>query len=367
MRLTDLLMIMSFGGPLFISLLSVGMMMGYRKIGGNDAKRSITALTAGYFSAVFVSNLTVIFYIYQPDYYIYSSSLSLLSLLLPVVFLYNIIYMFTSGDTSGKLSLLHYLIPVFIAVIHEVWCWYVPRSVQYNIVVNQVFDFSNYKYFSLFYSSKLWLYALYVIIYSIFTFKRMPAYRRYINNYSADEEKSSLQWIYTIIILALIIIPVSFLTLFINGKENRIDEVIIIAVNTLYFIKLATIQYNMFTENYVIVSQDCKGAPTEKERQTTINREEFEKYMEEKKPYLTPHLKITDILYPFQTCRSYMSAFINRTYGMSFSMYINTLRMEEYKRLKNDPANSKKSDAELIARAGFSYRGFINFRKNHLK
>jgi len=367
MRLIDLLMIMSFGGPLFISLLSAGTMVGYRKIGGNDAKRTILALTTGYFSTVFVSNLIVIFYIYQPDYYIYSSSLSFLSLLLSVVFFYNIIYLFTSGDVSGKLSPLHYVIPVLIALIHEIWCWYVPRNVQYNIVVNQVFDWDNYKYFSLFYASKLWLYALYVIIYSILTFKRMPAYHRHINNYSADEEKSSLRWIYTIIVLALVIIPISFITFFINGREHIIDETIIIGVNILYAIKLVTIQYNIFTENYVIVSGDCKNIPAEKDKQETINQEDFERYMEEKKPYLNPHLKITDILYPFQTCRSYMSAFINRTYGMNFSMYINTLRMKEYEKLKNQPANSKKSDSELIARAGFSYRGFMNFRKNRIK
>ncbi|WP_029902709.1 hypothetical protein [Prevotella sp. 10(H)] len=367
MTVTDLLMIMSFGGPLFVSLLSIGMMLGYRKVGGNDVKRTILALIIGHFSCVFVSNLTVIFFIYQPDYYIYLSSLSFLSLLLSTVFLYNIIYLLTSGDSSKKLSPLHYIIPIVIALTHEIWCWLVPRSVQWNIVVNQVLDMHNNKSFCLFYASKLWIYALYVVIYSILTFKRMPAYRRYINNYSADEEKSSLHWISMIIILALVIIPISFITFLINGKDNIIEEIIIIIANILYVIKLVTIQYNMFTENYVIISKDCKCPPADEENQVNIDKEEFERYMEEKKPYLNPHLKITDILYEFHTCRSYMSAFINRTYGMNFSFYINTLRMKEYEKLKNDPGNIKKSDSELISRAGFSYRGFMRFKKNKIK
>jgi len=195
----------------------------------------------------------------------------------------------------------------------------------------------------------------------------MPAYRRYVNNYSADEEKSSLHWISMIIILALVIIPISFITFLINGKDNIIEEIIIIIANILYVIKLITLQYNMFTENYVIISKDCKCPSTDEEKQINIDKKDFERYMKEKKPYLNPNLKITDILYEFHTCRSYMSAFINRTYGMNFSFYINTLRMKEYERLKKDPKNIKKTDSELISLAGFSYRGFMRFKKNKIK
>jgi len=365
MRFIDLMMILSFGAPLFISLVSIGMLSAHRQAGWNDARRKILALTIGCFASVFVSNLTVIFFIYEPDYYIYTSPLSFLSLLLSVVFFYDMIRLLISGERSKPLSRFHYMIPLALSSVHGVWSLFVPYEVQYDIVVNRTLDMDNYPLFCLFYTSKLWLYAVYVVLYTLFLFKRMPAYRRYIINYSADEERASLRWIHIIIVLAMVIIPVSFITFLINFRSTIMDELLIIIANLLYAIELVTLQYNMFTENYVIISPETKEPScTGKETRTTVDRELFERYMEEKKPYCNPHLKITDILYEFSACRSYMSTFINRTYGMNFSTYINTLRMQEYKRLKNDPAHQKKSDAELISQAGFTYRGFLRFRKN---
>lgn len=367
MSLLNFLMILSFGVPVFISLISIGMMIARRRVDYNITRRKLLTLLIGYFISVFVSGVTVIFFVYEYNLYIYSSPLSFLSLLLSVVFFYHIIFIVTSSVESESLSVLHYAIPFFLTAIHAVWSLFVPYNVQYDIVANRTLDLDNYKWFCLFYSSKLWVYALYQVIYSILILNRMPSYRLHVNNYSADEEKSSLPWLYVVIILELVIIPVSFITFFVNGSGNIIDEIIIITANTLYMIQLVTLQYNMFMENYILMPEDCNGLSKKNSIQPNIDKKVFEQYITEKKPYLNPNLKITDIIYELSTCRSYMSAFINNTYGMNFSRYINTLRMKEFEKLKKDPNNSKRSDTELMVRAGFSYRGFLRFRNNELK
>lgn len=367
MNLIDLIFVLSFGVPVFVSLISMVMLIMHRNIGNNITKRKLLALTISYFICVFLSGITVIFFLFEWDYYIYTSPLSLLSLLLSVVFFYNIIFILTTEDSTGQPSLFHYIIPVVLAIISAVWNLLVPYDVQYDIVVNRIFDWNNYKWFCLIYASKLWVYAVYEIIYVILILKRMPAYRQHVHNFSADEEKSSLHWLYMVIILAMAIIPVSFITFFMNGKNSEINEILIITANILYLIQLVTLQYNFFTENYVIMSDDCKEPVSDYKKQDIIDKEEFENFIREKKTYLNKNLKITDILYDLHTCRSYMSAFINRTYGMNFSRFINGLRMSEFERLKKIPENSGKSEAELIARAGFTYRSFMRFRNDEKK
>ena len=367
MKIIDLIMILSFGAPLFISLISMGTIIAYRQTDYNTTKRKLLSLTIGYFLCVFISSITTIFFIFKWDYYIYSSPLSFLSLTLSVVFFYNIMYILTSPDTSKSPSVFHYIIPVILAVIHAVCSIFTPYSVQYDIVAHKVLDLDNYKWVCIIYASKLWVYAAYQGIYSLLILKRMPAYQLHINNYSADEEKSSLHWIYMVIILTLIIIPISFITFFLKKEATIIDEIIAIIANILYIVQLVTLQYNMFVENYIIMSKDSEELTNNDYDRIKINKKKFEQYINDKKPYLNQQLKITDMLYEFHTCRSYMSAFINQTYGMNFCCYINTLRMREFERLKKDPANSKMTDSELIIRAGFSYRNFIRFKKNKLK
>lgn len=360
MNVIDLIMLLSFGAPFFISLISVGMMAAQSRNKGNKTERKLLNLTLGYFLCMAVSSLTVIFFVYDYNLYIYSSSFSFLSLVLSVVFFYHIIYVLTSDNPLSNPSVIHYAIPILLTIIHFGWSLLVPYSVQYDIVAYRTLDWENYKWFCIYYTSKLWVYAAYNVVYSILIFRRMPSYRNYVQNYSADEDKSSLHWIYTIIFLCLIIIPISYTTFLLQGEIRYIHKLLAIFVNILYIIEIVIMQYNMFMRNYVIIYEENCSNNT---RPVNINKEKFEKYMEEQKPYLNPSLKITDITYEFNTCRSYLSSFINSTYGMNFSRYINSLRIQEFEKLKRDQANKNYSNAELAIKAGFNYRSYIRFRK----
>ena len=81
--------------------------------------------------------------------------------------------------------------------------------------------------------------------------------------------------------------------------------------------------------------------------------------------YLTPNFKIGDLAKATGICRTYISTYINQTKGMSFSDYINSLRVEHAKTLLlNSNANTKIYS--IATQAGFSslqsfYRNFHKF------
>jgi YesN/AraC family two-component response regulator len=62
-------------------------------------------------------------------------------------------------------------------------------------------------------------------------------------------------------------------------------------------------------------------------KKNKLTRKQFEKYMQNARPYLKSDLKITDLVSDLQINRTYISSFINSEYGMNFSNYINTLRL----------------------------------------
>ena len=95
-----------------------------------------------------------------------------------------------------------------------------------------------------------------------------------------------------------------------------------------------------------------------------VDRAAFENYFRKHKPYLNPHLTITDLVEPLQCNRTYLSKFVNRIYGMNFNNYINSCRLHEMERLLTAPGNRNKTPASLYHQAGFaSYRNYLNAKK----
>ena len=78
----------------------------------------------------------------------------------------------------------------------------------------------------------------------------------------------------------------------------------------------------------------------------------FETYINEERPYLNPTFCIEDVVKAIGTNRTYVSALINKSYGVSFRMYINLLRVEHAKRMMAD--NPRALLAEVAEASGFA-------------
>lgn len=92
--------------------------------------------------------------------------------------------------------------------------------------------------------------------------------------------------------------------------------------------------------------------------------------MDREKPFLNPNLLIVDLIGPLQTNRSYLSAFINKTYGMNFRLYINNRRLKEFEKLYlQRTEHEKEVDIEdLVLQSGFkSMESFRRVRDDKMK
>lgn len=95
-----------------------------------------------------------------------------------------------------------------------------------------------------------------------------------------------------------------------------------------------------------------------------LNRNLFEKEVIGNKWYLKPQLRLSELTEVFNTNRTYLSGFINQTYGCRFNEYINRLRLRELERLLSLPDNQGKSAQKLYSKAGFlSYRTYLRIKK----
>ena len=82
--------------------------------------------------------------------------------------------------------------------------------------------------------------------------------------------------------------------------------------------------------------------------------EQLTRWMEQQKPYLNPEFKLMDLRAVLPMNRTYLSQFINDTYGCSFYQFVNRYRIEEAQRLMREHPDMRLSD--VATRSGFSSR-----------
>ncbi|MDR0844537.1 MAG: AraC family transcriptional regulator [Tannerella sp.] len=100
--------------------------------------------------------------------------------------------------------------------------------------------------------------------------------------------------------------------------------------------------------------------PDSVSRRLPFTVQEFERLLRKNKLYLDPHLTLAALAERLDTNRSYVSGFINQTYGMNFNQYLNACRLKEFARLKALRANGRKNGSELAKMAGFgNYQHYL--------
>jgi len=95
----------------------------------------------------------------------------------------------------------------------------------------------------------------------------------------------------------------------------------------------------------------------EKEEPDPVNaayRATLEAWLEKEKPYLNPDFQLGDLHQVLPLNRTYLSRFINSTYGRSFYLWVSGLRIEEAKRLMTEHPELKIQD--VAEHCGFSSR-----------
>jgi AraC-like DNA-binding protein len=88
--------------------------------------------------------------------------------------------------------------------------------------------------------------------------------------------------------------------------------------------------------------------------------EELQAYMENQKPYLDPELSLSMLAKNLGMSRSHLSQLINAGTGTNFYDFVNRYRVEEVKRLMQDPSMKNFNMLGIALEAGFKSKSTFN-------
>ncbi len=328
-------------------------------------RRVIILLIGGYIVEI-AYVITIFYYNFNKEAFIQTKAINFFTMLvLPVIF-YHLIFKLTRLRTAENFSFWHYVVPFFLAAGYGVWSMLIPDYIRQNTDDKTLHWVKGYEAFIIFDYGRFYIRMVISIIYVYLAIRRVVLYRREIVQYSSNIEEVSLTWLYQIFGALFLVIPFPVLFYFINKQLYTQFIGLMIPFLLLFFLNV-TLCYHIFRQNFMLLTEDIiadKLSEQEKRVWEPLSHEAVNHYMTENKPFLNPHLKITELTTIFGTNRTYLSAFINTTYGLNFSMYINRFRLEEFERLKKLPEYENAEEEELVYLSGFrSYQSLKRSEK----
>lgn len=400
--------------PVFASLFAILILL--FDIGSSNKKNlRLNYYLLAYFCTVFLSWFSAFLYFFTPVVYIYINWLSMLAFMLMQIFFYGFIFEVTRTIEHEKFSKYQYFPPVFLSLFLLIVTFITPVKDQLNTILSKGIYISGSKLFFYLNYSKIPLRQIFCLIYTMLGFKRLFRYHRFIRNFSSNEEKSSLRWVSTLLFFSMYLGLAPLLKSF-SSREEMVDSPIAI-----FFVLSLVCQYAYIClhvikrDRFIMDLSNDKSAfsgsnhvhkwshpdlhPINSERiflneigkktvllkskiklsmngeidedeispylkKNILNKDSFDTFMKIQKPYLNADLKITDLVEMLHVNRTYISSFINREYGVNFSVFINKYRLLEYYELREMPEYSNMTKSELAEIAGFnSYRSFQRTEK----
>lgn len=307
---------------------------------------------------------------YLPHVFVYLNASCYFTFLAVQVSFYHFFYILTKTNEQDRFSCWHYAPPIILFAFMQIWSLFVPLDVQQIIVESRnQYILPDYEWYTRFFFTKPEMRLLYSLIYVTLTLIRLNTYYHVINHASSMIRKPKI-WVWSLIILVITsILSALFATLL--SREAAFKSPLLKFTSVIIMIQHIILTYYIVRRQfllYVVVAEKTdKAEHTEKESQPKkrikptirkltmpLTKKSLEAYMNKEKPYLKPHFKMINLEEVFGTNRTYISNFINETYGVNFNRYLNRLRLKEMERLLKQSSNAGKSPADLIRKAGFT-------------
>lgn len=310
----------------------------------------------------------LVLFSFNPRKFMLFSPLFIYSSLIVPILLYQFIFILTRADNRERFSPLHYIPPAVLIVLYQIGSLHVSHETMGQLSFKHPQFLSGSGLHTLLILLAV-LRLLYGFFYSILSILRYRRYRRIIEDYSSDLYLSSLYWlrIFLILWVGLLVIPVFGMF----GSPNLLlTQLRLVIPAALLFAQHILLCFNVIQGNYSFIAYNPQlfspHSPENDKRQ--LQKRTLSNHLENYKPFLNPQLTIIDMANELRTNRTYLSSFINKTYGMNFSQFINECRLNELERIIADPKHAEKGNLEKINLAGFgSYPAYRHAVKMHEK
>ena len=340
------------------------MLMDARTFKRNRQERWLRLYLALTFLVTALGWLGMVLYAVSPDGFVHYHTVFLLALMLDQVMFYRLVAILTDTGGSRSFNRLHVVIPLVITAISALSDLLVPTEKQIKVVYGGA-SLTADTWFGIVYILTSIVFIVYNALYPLLSLRNIRRYRRFVVDYSSEAQRTSLDWLFGIQVLILVCVPVPLAGVLL-GIDTFASSWFVWLGALPYFAYYIILCYNMLDGNYLIIQPEPADGKEEDttQKESTIDRRQFERYLRDKKPHLDAKLRITDLAAGLNTNRNYLSAFINREYGMNFSRLINRCRLAELDKLRLSPRYSTKSNMELVLMAGFgNYRNYLRVKK----
>lgn len=304
----------------------------------------------------------------------------LLGIHMPLPLLHGpFLFLYTATLTSGvhslqKKDLLHFA-PAIVCYMYLLPFFLEPAA-------EKIFVFKNkgvgHETFVLVNSSAITLSGIVYVVWSIILLRR---HRRSIMDQFSYTEKINLEW------LQYLVFGIALIWVFVIADNDRwiFSTAVLFVIFIGYFgIK----QVGIFTHGNTINTGEMENASpetnTEIKEFTTVpggeQDEQKKKYsksgltaesadelhknllalLANEKPFKESELTLVNLAERLNTVPNYLSQIINEREGKNFYDFINTLRIEEFKKVVTDPGNQKFSFLGLAYDCGFNSKSSFN-------
>ncbi|MDR0894616.1 MAG: hypothetical protein LBN06_04865 [Prevotellaceae bacterium] len=286
-----------------------------------------------------------------PVWYAWAYPISFLAYILFHIYLFRIVLLMTQNTSVDKIGAIHYLIPVGLALFLSVFLWILPIEERMRLIeileihapAEQTFSYYVFR-------ARYWMDASFSIYYTVWGLIYIYRYHRKMR--LSSKAADSTEWELVLTTYCLFSLYSALTYLFLPTHEYGLS-IWSIASAMILFVLHIELAYPIFVRRYQMFAPPVP--PTEQRQyhgEITINK--LESYFRKKKPYLNPDYKISDLVEALDVNRSVVSQFINRTYQVNFSRYVNRWRLEEVERLRKLPTYSDARLDKLVMDAGFS-------------
>jgi len=217
------------------------------------------------------------------------------------------------------------------------------------------------------------LYSIYILVH----------HKKSIKNYFSDIDKNNLKWLLILLLGFTSFLIISYVIMFFRTIFQitiNINSILVLpSILTVYvfFIgyhgyKQAGIFFEYPKENIKSMSKNHQNSSKKYEKSGMDESERLEllnnltEIMNAEKPFIEFDLNINELAKKLGTTYHKLSQTINESFNKNFYNYINSLRIEESKKLLKQPDNQKYTIISIAYECGFSSKSsfYAAFKQN---
>lgn len=313
-----------------------------------------------------------LFFLGHFDIYLFYDPVYICSSLLVYPMYYQYVRLLTTDRHFDVKYLYHYIPAIILGLIALIL--HISADIGHSEAIREYFRNSykiphdnNDPFFinQVIYIIQRLVFAGQVIFYFIAGIRLIQKYKLQILNFYSNNEFRDINWVYYIFI-SLVFTAILSSIFNVIGKFSLYNQEWGLLISSLLISSMLFVLGFLANEQNPVVQdlerkdREVVAEVTEEELPQGDFKKKIEKLFGEDKVYLNPDLNIWEVASLLGTNRTYLSGFINKTYCVNFSAFVNRYRVEEAKIVLAKEEMDKYSLEVIGEKCGFgSYNNFI--------